>query len=151
MSALTRRDIGVSTLALTALTACGQSTTTQRSARPAIGEFGLDLTAGDSRVKAGGHFYRYVNGAWIDRTEIPADRSEWGAFELLADKAERDIRAIVDELSGRQNPAGSNEQKIADYYKAFVDRPHIDTLGMAPAQGDLAAINACRTLTDVVS
>ena len=43
-----------------------------------IGEFGLDLTAGDPTAKPGDDFERYASGLWLDRTPIPADRPRVG-------------------------------------------------------------------------
>ena len=48
-----------------------------------IGEYGLDLTARDLTADPGDDFERYASGAWIDRTEIPADRPSVGSFYNL--------------------------------------------------------------------
>ena len=32
--------------------------------------------------------FGHVNGRWLDETEIPADKSSWGAFIALADAAD---------------------------------------------------------------
>src|SRR5690242_4896484 len=51
--------------------------------KPAIGDFGLDLTAGKPQVKPGDDFFSYANGNWFDHFEIPADRSSFGVFNQL--------------------------------------------------------------------
>ncbi len=114
-----------------------------------IGSFGIDLSARDTSVKPGDDFFRYVNGAWMDRTEIPGDRVSWGTFNILAEKAERDVKAIIDTVSQAGGAPGSNEQKIADFYNAYVDQTAIDAAGLAPAAADLATINGLRTHEDV--
>src|ERR1700719_4354995 len=43
----------------------------------------LDPKNMDTSVKPGDDFFRYANGAWIKRTEIPPEYSRWGAFNEL--------------------------------------------------------------------
>ena len=151
---LTRRTMLTSSLAL--LAGCATQTATDTGTAPAparpaaaIGAWGIDLTAMDTSVKPGNDFYRYANGAWIDRTEIPADRTNWGTFTILAEKAERDVKAIIDETVAAHPAAGSDEQKIADLFSSYADQAAIDAAGLTPAQADLAAINALRNHEDV--
>jgi putative endopeptidase len=113
--------------------------------RPAIGSFGIDLSAQDASVKAGDDFYRFANGTWLATTQIPPDRTSWGAFQILDDKADRDARAIIEEVAVRGGAAGSNEQKIKDFYNSYLDVAGIETKGMAAFQADLSAIAALRT------
>lgn len=110
--------------------------------KPTIGAFGVDLDARDLSVKPGDNFFNHVNGSWLKNTQIPADRTRWGSFNILADKAERDVRAIIEELAGRQSAAGSVEQKIGDFYRSFMDTNAIEAAGLAPLKSDLARIAA---------
>ena len=50
----------------------------------------LDLAAMDCSVKPGDNFFAYVNGTWLRQTEIPADRSSYGAFVNMAELRVRD-------------------------------------------------------------
>ena len=65
--------------------------------------------------------YRHVNGAWLDKAEIPADRAADGAFYQLRDESEKNVRVIIEEISKSGGEAGSNAQKIADLYNDFMD------------------------------
>ena len=58
---------------------------------------GIDMTTFDKTVRPQDDFFRYVNGAWVDRTPIPADKASYGSFDILFDKTERDLRAIVED------------------------------------------------------
>jgi putative endopeptidase len=78
-----------------------------QSAKPRYGDFGLDLSAMDRSVKPGDSFWHYVNGAWDKKTEIAADRTSAGAGVLLVDEAERQVRAIVEDLA--RDPAKSGK------------------------------------------
>ncbi|HUI62365.1 MAG TPA: M13 family metallopeptidase [Steroidobacteraceae bacterium] len=113
-----------------------------------IGAWGVDLAGADLTVKPGDDFYRYSGGHWLDTTQIPADRTSWTEFTVLADNAQRDLRTIVESLPA-DAPAGSTEQKVGDFYRAFLDTDSIERLGLAPAQPGLQAIAAARTHADI--
>src|SRR5262245_42447301 len=120
MMMLSRRAMGASSLAL--LAGCATGTTTTPSApaptrRPAaIGAWGVDLAARDLNVKPGDDFFRYANGTWLANTQIPADRTRWGTFDILREKSDQDQRVIIEEVALAGGQPGSIQQKIADYY-----------------------------------
>jgi putative endopeptidase len=96
----------------------------------------------DPSVEPGDDFYRYANGGWIARTEIPADRAGVGVFTALGDQSSKNVAAIIEEVA-KSNPApGSEARKIADVYNAYMDEDHIDSLGVKPLEPHLAAIAA---------
>ncbi len=109
-----------------------------------IGAWGLDLASHDTTVKPGDDFYRYADGKWLDTNQIPPDRTTWGSFPELADRAEHQVRAITEALP-RDAPEGSTEQKAGDFYRAYLDTQTIERNGLAPAQPGLRAIAAART------
>ncbi|GGO66407.1 zinc metalloprotease [Microbacterium nanhaiense] len=88
--------------------------------------------------------YRHVNGAWLDRTEIPSDKARWGSFMELAEQAEKDVRVIVEEA--QQAPEGAEARKVGDIFTSFMDTERIAALGLDPIQDQLAAVDA---VTDV--
>ncbi|MGQ0530763.1 MAG: M13 family metallopeptidase [Panacagrimonas sp.] len=99
----------------------------------------------DPQVRAQDDLYRAVNGTWLKQTQIPADKSNYGAFSLLADQAEQQLRVIVEELAAQTQPApNSIEQKIGDTYASFMDAAHIEAQGITPIEPDLALIDALR-------
>src|SRR5262252_7835844 len=49
----------------------------------AIGDFGVDLAAGDHSVRPGDDFFAYANGAWYASFVIPADHASYGPFTSL--------------------------------------------------------------------
>lgn len=150
MISLTRRAVSSSTLAL--LAGCATSTQSASTVaapppRPpaAIGAWGIDLAARDLAVKPGDDFFHYANGTWLANTEIPADRTRWGTFDMLRDKSDRDQRVIIEEVALAGGAPGSVQQKIADFYNAFLNQDAIDALGLAPVQPEIDQINALRT------
>ena len=85
--------------------------------------------------------FGHVNGRWLDSTEIPSDRSAWGAFTALAEEAEHRVKAIIEELAanGPHEP-GSNAQKIGDLYSSFMDEARAEALGAEPIRDDLVRL-----------
>lgn len=154
MASMTRRDVAVSSAALLAGCATGAQTPAPAPAAPrpqaAIGAWGVDLTARDMSVKPGDDFFRHVNGAWMAANTIPADRVTWGTNDILAEKAERDVRQIIEDAARSGGAPGSNAQKISDFYNAFCDQAAIDAAGLAPIQPTLAEIAALRTHEDLI-
>ncbi|HXY96246.1 MAG TPA: M13 family metallopeptidase [Steroidobacteraceae bacterium] len=113
--------------------------------RAAIGDFGLDLSAGDSRVRPGDDFFAYANGAWYASFVIPADHSSYGPFNVLEELSTQRVRTIVEAAAAAHPAAGTPEQQIGDYYASFMDSEAIEANGLAPAQADLKRISDATT------
>ncbi|HEX8900948.1 M13 family metallopeptidase [Vitreimonas sp.] len=152
MIMFTRRAMGASSLALLAGCATGATQAVSEPARApaAIGAWGFDLTARDLNVSPGNDFFRHANGAWMANTEIPADRTRWGTFDILREKADRDARTIIEEVALAGGAPGSNQQKIADYYNSFLNQEAINAAGIAPLQPELDQIAALRTHEETI-
>ncbi len=116
---------------------------------PELGTFGIDMASMKTSVKPGDNFFEYVNGTWIDTTEIPADKSNYGSFGMLADLSTERVNKIIEAAAAKNAPDGSEEQKIGDFYAAFMDTDAIEAAGMAPVQADIARIRAAATHEDV--
>lgn len=86
----------------------------------------------DPSIRPQDDLFGHVNGGWLAVTDIPADRSAWGPFVTLADQAEHQVRAIVEDLAAAEHPVGSNAQKIADLYRSFMDEDTVEALGAQP-------------------
>jgi putative endopeptidase len=136
--------------ALMGATSVGMAGTAQPAA-PRFGSFGIDLAALDPSVKPGNDFFRYVDGRWLATEKIPADRATWGSFALLREQADSDVKVIIESAAAADAAKGTNEQKIGDYYKAFLDTDKIDQLGLAPAKAGLAAIAGLKTHEQVAA
>src|SRR5207302_782205 len=93
-----------------------------------IGDFGLDLSAGNRNVKPGDDFYACANGAWYDSFAIPPDHSSYGAFDQLDELSKKRVREIIEQAAAARTAAGTPEQQIGDYYAAFMDDPQLKEL-----------------------
>jgi putative endopeptidase len=112
-------------------------------AAPALGS-GVILQNFDRSVRPQDDLYRFVNGVWLKNTPIPADKSNYGSFTMLADEAEKNLRVIVEEAAGAKAPKGSDQQLIGDFYTSFMDEARAEQLGLAPLQPELDRIAAIR-------
>jgi predicted metalloendopeptidase len=113
--------------------------------KPVIGEFGLDLSAGDPHVKPGDDFFAYANGHWLASFTIPADHSSFGPFDRLNELSQERVRGIIEQAAAMHAAAGTPEQQIGDYYAAYMDEAAIEANGLSPAQADLQRIGAAGT------
>ena len=94
--------------------------------------------------------FRHVNGRWLAETPIPPDRAAHGAFHMLHDQAELDVRAIAEEAAAGDAPAGSDERKVGDLWAAFMDEDHVEQLDAAPLDDDLTEIRAVASTSELV-
>ncbi|MDP1026349.1 M13-type metalloendopeptidase [Sphingomonas sp. KR1UV-12] len=133
------------TTAAVAQTQAPTQSSTPAAGKPKLGDFGVDLTGMDKSVKPGDDFYRFVNGAWQDRTQIPADRASWGGFGVLRDLSDQRTRQLIEEAARAQNAPGSVQQKIGTTYASFMDDAAIEKAGATPLKPYLAQIDAVRT------
>ena len=101
-----------------------------------------------SPVRVQDNLYAYVNQSWEQSTPIPADKSSIGAFDALRDLSRERVKAIIEELSLKPQAPGSDEQKIADYYRAFMDETAIDARHLKPLEPLLALADAATTPAD---
>ncbi|MCP3144525.1 M13 family metallopeptidase [Pyxidicoccus xibeiensis] len=108
------------------------------AAKPTYGTFGFDSDGMDRSVKPGDSFYRYANGGWMDKTEIPADQTRYGMFTALAEQADQRTRALIEAQA--QAPEGSEARKAGDFFASFMDEAAIEAKGVAPLQPELARI-----------
>ena len=92
--------------------------------------------------------YLYVNRAWELATPIPPDKASIGAFDGLRDISRDRVKVIIDELAAKPQAPGSDEQKIADYYRAYMDEAAIDARGLKPIQPLFALVDAAKTPAD---
>ncbi|GAA2977828.1 putative endopeptidase [Microbacterium terrae] len=100
---------------------------------------GLALEEFSAEIRPQDDLFRHVNGAWLDRTEIPDDKARWGSFHLIAEQAEKDVKAIIEESQDAE--PGTEARKIGDLYTSFMDTERIEGLGASPLAPQLARVD----------
>jgi len=105
-------------------------------------------------------FFRYVNGTWLDKTEIPADRTSWGAFNELRKKTDSDVLTILreaieeDKFPKLKDAEGnltleSDQKKAVNYYETIMDTVAREEQGIEPIKPFLAKIDAINSIADL--
>jgi len=115
------------------------------------GVWGFDSSGMDPRVKPGDSFFDYANGAWVARTTIPADKTSFGAFDMLADLSEQRVHTILDAAAAKGGPATTPEGKVGAAYRAYMDEALIEQKGTAPLAPMLEAIRAAHDRADLAA
>lgn len=111
---------------------------------------GITLEYMDTLVKPGDDFFRYVNGTWFDKTEIPADRTRWGSFDELRQNTDKDALAILKEAAqNKKLDPKSDQAKAVAVFETYLDAETRNKLGVDPLKPYLDKINAIATPADV--
>jgi endothelin-converting enzyme/putative endopeptidase len=113
-------------------------------------EPGINVMNIDKKVKPSDDFFRYVNGTWLDKTEIPSDRTSWGSFNELLKKTDKDAMDILKEAS--RNPiykSTTDQGKAINLFKSILDTVARDKQGINPLKPYLAKIDAIKNTKDL--
>ena len=107
----------------------------------AQGQLGIDTDAMDRSVRPQDDLFEYTNGAWLKTVEMPADRNRYGSFDLLRERSEDQVRAIIEDVAaGRVDDPDA--ARIGAIYTAYMDSARVEALGVAPLAPDMARIDA---------
>ncbi|GAB4096574.1 peptidase M13 [Brachybacterium horti] len=106
---------------------------------------GLDLSTRDEAVRIQDDLFGHVNGTWLREHTIPADRSTDGAFHALRDLSEEQVREIVEDAAGAEEPG-----RIGRLFRMFMDTEAIEAAGIAPLEPLLGGIGEAASLEDLV-
>jgi putative endopeptidase len=114
---------------------------------PRMGEWGIDTAGMDKTAKPGDDFFAYVNGNWAQTTEIPSDRSSFGAFAALRDLSEARLRSLVEgyELTSQQ----PDQAKVAALYRTYMDEELAERTDAIPLLTRLAPIYRVQSKDDM--
>ncbi|MBF9348260.1 M13 family metallopeptidase [Mycobacteroides chelonae] len=135
------RSAGVAALVLVlSISGCTQRTTPVASNAP-IPTF--DNAQLSMRFAACTDLNGFVNAKWAEDATIPADKSSYGSFDMLADESRKVQREIVE---GAVSGLGTADHESVNYqvgllYRAATDDAKLDAAGYDPIRPTLAAID----------
>ncbi|MBC7795333.1 MAG: M13 family metallopeptidase, partial [Pyrinomonadaceae bacterium] len=110
----------------------------------------FDTTRMDKSEQACNDFFRYANGTYLKKTEIPADRSRVGSFDILADSNRAILYDILEaEAKLTNSPKGSDAQLIGDFYASCMDEAGIEKAGISPIKAYFSRIKKVRNAKDL--
>ena len=105
---------------------------------------GIDTTTFDHSIRPQDDFFRYVNGGWLKKTEIPADASSWGAFQELRENSRNAEHELFESASTANAASGTPRRKVGDLYASYMDSARVEKLGIAPLGPELRTISNLR-------
>lgn len=153
------KKITISALAFSGmvfLNSCASTNTTQNATTEtavttevAVAEEGLQLDYMDTSVRPQDDFFSFVNGNWYKNTEIPGDKTTWGSFNKLREDTDNASLEIMNQILKDNFQPGSEGQKIQSLYATFTDWNTRNAQGISPMQGDLAKIDAIKSVADL--
>jgi putative endopeptidase len=103
--------------------------------------WGFSLSNLDRSCKPCDNFYEFAMGSWMKANPIPPEYSSWGTFMQLRDNNLTAMRTLLEAAAQAHAPAGSNEQKIGDFYASCMDTSAIEAAGLKPIAGELELID----------
>jgi len=105
---------------------------------------GINLSYMDKKVKPADDFFRYVNGTWVDQTEIPGDKTRWGSFDELREHTNNDALAILKDAAAKKLKPTTDQGKAASLYRTIMDTIARNKAGISPLKPYLKKIDAVK-------
>ena len=113
---------------------------------------GINVNYMDKTVNPADDFNRFVNGTWLDKTEIPADRTRWGSFDELRKNTDDDVMAILKEaINDKSIDPKSDQAKAINLYKTVLDTVARNKQGIEPLKPYLVKIEAVQDADQLVA
>jgi putative endopeptidase len=110
---------------------------------------GIDLDELDPAVRPQDDLFRHVNGKWVERTEIPADKARYGSFIVLHEEAEQAVRDII--IESQQAEPGTEARKVGDLFASFMNEDKAEMLGTAPIAAQLLDASLVRSVDELLA
>jgi putative endopeptidase len=111
---------------------------------------GLDKAGMDASARPQDSLFEAMNGAWLKKTEIPADKADFGTFRELADLSDERVKTIVEKLGSTPQRAGTINAKIGDFYTSYMDTDAIEAAGLKPLEPYMKQLDAVKNKRDLV-
>ena len=116
------------------------------------GKYGIDTSLMDRSVDPAQDFFRFVNGRWLDQTEIPADRERWGSFDELRKNTDAQTLAVLKKAASNNAYSPTSDQaKAARFFAVAMDSAALQRLGTQPIEPWLRRIDQIKSVEDVIA
>jgi putative endopeptidase len=114
-------------------------------AKPQYGAWGFDSAGADIAVKPGDNFFRYANGTWIDKTQIPADKPAYSLRLAMTDLTEQRLHEMMEAISQNETQPSTLEGKVGAFYRSFMDEARVEELGTKAIASELDDVRKAKT------
>ncbi len=114
-------------------------------------EPGIKAENMNTAVRPGDDFYRFATGGWMEAHPLPATKSRYGSFDMLAEDNDKRINSIISDLQKKRFKDGTIEKKLADFYRLATDSDRREREGIMPVRPYLDEIGAVKTVDDARS
>jgi endothelin-converting enzyme/putative endopeptidase len=112
---------------------------------------GIDKDLFSATVTPGENFYLYANQKWLETTQIPADKSNYGIFTLLDDVTREQVRELIEQAAATEAQAASAAQKVGDLYQSVLNVEARNQAGIEPLAELLGAIDRAQSKGQLAS
>lgn len=113
-------------------------------------QVGFDRAELDPAIRPQDDFYAWVNGRWIDSTEIPPEWSRYGTMQIVYERTEEQLKTIIQNAAASNAAADSNSRKTGDLYNSFMNIGRAEELGISPLAPELARIDSLRDHDELI-
>ena len=113
-------------------------------------EPGINVSYMNTKISPSQDFFQYVNGTWLNQTEIPSDRTTWGSFNELIKKTDKDVMSILKDAS--KNPkykSDTDQGKAVNLFLTVLDTVGRNKAGITPLKPYLKKIDAIKNVADL--
>lgn len=144
----TIKSVSVALTAAALLSSCADSG--KKTTVEAEENHGINLEYMNTDISPKDDFYQYVNGTWLDETEIPSDRTRWGGFDMLRQNTDKDMLAILDEAKDSGDYEWKTDQgKALLLFASITDTENRDKYGAEPLEPVLNIIDGITSVADL--
>jgi predicted metalloendopeptidase len=111
---------------------------------------GIDAANFNAGIRPQDDLFHAVNGTWLEKNPVPADKSNYGSFTVLGDNAREQLKQIIEATAAKPSKAyGTEEQKVGDFYTAFMDEARLEVLALTPLETQMALVDAVKRKTEI--
>lgn len=103
---------------------------------------GVDLEALDRNTRPQDDFYQFVNGGWLDSTEIPDIYSRYTVYDEVRETVELALLEIINAAADMSGEPGSVSQQVGDIYTSYMDTEAINAETIHPAFNELDGLQS---------
>jgi putative endopeptidase len=118
--------------------------------KPQYGAWGFDATGADPSTKPGDDFFRSVNGAWIDKTQIPPDKPAYSLRLAMTDLTEQRLHEMMDAFAAK-NDSSTLEGKVGGFYRSFMDEGRVSQFGAKAIAPELNDVKNAKSRDELAS